>query len=211
MRNLLGRLAVSAAAVVAFASFASPAYADDFMSFDFQLLDNTGVYASGALQSTLPQNPDGSYTITAIIGTTTHHPGDPGVWNIVGLDPTYNGPDQNLKYFPGFDVYPDHGRLTLAGLSFFATAPDDPFPYLNALEYNIFGTYTDRPIFYEMNSFTSPFFGKVFGQQVGFTISPSAVAGVPEPATWALLLGGFGLAGAALRRRQSAGITPSLA
>jgi hypothetical protein len=28
--------------------------------------------------------------------------------------------------------------------------------------------------------------------------------GIPEPATWALMLGGFGLAGAALRRRQSA-------
>ena len=28
------------------------------------------------------------------------------------------------------------------------------------------------------------------------------VAGVPEPATWALMLGGFGLAGVALRRRS---------
>ena len=30
--------------------------------------------------------------------------------------------------------------------------------------------------------------------------------GVPEPATWALMLGGFGLAGAALRRRQALGV-----
>jgi hypothetical protein len=27
--------------------------------------------------------------------------------------------------------------------------------------------------------------------------------GVPEPASWALMIGGFGLAGAALRRRRS--------
>ena len=32
----------------------------------------------------------------------------------------------------------------------------------------------------------------------------SATAGVPEPATWALMLGGFGLAGSALRRRRAA-------
>ncbi len=38
-----------------------------------------------------------------------------------------------------------------------------------------------------------------FGITQGFT-----TGGVPEPATWALLLGGFGLAGAALRRRMAA-------
>jgi hypothetical protein len=27
--------------------------------------------------------------------------------------------------------------------------------------------------------------------------------GVPEPASWALMIGGFGLAGAALRRRKA--------
>jgi hypothetical protein len=32
----------------------------------------------------------------------------------------------------------------------------------------------------------------------------TAPGGVPEPATWALMLGGFGLAGAALRRRRQA-------
>lgn len=31
----------------------------------------------------------------------------------------------------------------------------------------------------------------------------STTAGVPEPASWALMLGGFGLAGAAMRRRRS--------
>ena len=31
-----------------------------------------------------------------------------------------------------------------------------------------------------------------------------AIAAVPEPATWALMLGGFGLAGMTLRRRRTA-------
>lgn len=34
--------------------------------------------------------------------------------------------------------------------------------------------------------------------------SPSVVAGVPEPASWALLITGFGLTGAAMRRRKTA-------
>lgn len=34
------------------------------------------------------------------------------------------------------------------------------------------------------------------------TFSPVAVAAVPEPATWAMMIGGFGMAGGALRRRR---------
>ena len=36
---------------------------------------------------------------------------------------------------------------------------------------------------------------------------PAAAPGVPEPATWAMLIGGFGLIGAAARRRTSASVT----
>ena len=38
----------------------------------------------------------------------------------------------------------------------------------------------------------------------GYRLDSITVAGVPEPATWALMIGGFGLAGAALRRRRAA-------
>jgi hypothetical protein len=34
-------------------------------------------------------------------------------------------------------------------------------------------------------------------------LSPNLLAGVPEPASWALMIGGFGLTGAALRRRRA--------
>ena len=36
----------------------------------------------------------------------------------------------------------------------------------------------------------------------GSTLPPPA-PGVPEPAAWAMLIGGFGLAGAALRRKRT--------
>ena len=36
------------------------------------------------------------------------------------------------------------------------------------------------------------------------TVADATVAGVPEPASWALMIGGFGLAGATLRRRRTA-------
>jgi hypothetical protein len=38
---------------------------------------------------------------------------------------------------------------------------------------------------------------------VAFEFDNLAVAGVPEPASWALMIGGFGLAGASLRRRRA--------
>jgi hypothetical protein len=47
---------------------------------------------------------------------------------------------------------------------------------------------------------------------LNFTVSPSVLAlqvngagGVPEPAAWALMIAGFGLAGATLRRRRAIG------
>lgn len=37
-----------------------------------------------------------------------------------------------------------------------------------------------------------------------FAMTQAAVAGVPEPASWALMIGGFGMSGAMLRRRRTA-------
>lgn len=36
-----------------------------------------------------------------------------------------------------------------------------------------------------------------------FTFTPGASGGVPEPAAWAMMIAGFGLAGASLRRRRA--------
>lgn len=40
--------------------------------------------------------------------------------------------------------------------------------------------------------------------QLSFTLTPAAASPSPEPASWALMIGGFGLVGAAMRRRRTA-------
>jgi len=45
----------------------------------------------------------------------------------------------------------------------------------------------------------------IFGDNTGaFLVNVSGPGGVPEPATWAMMIAGFGLAGATLRRRRLA-------
>lgn len=44
-----------------------------------------------------------------------------------------------------------------------------------------------------------------------FSLSSDAISAVPEPATWALMLAGFGLTGAAMRRRRRSAVTRVLA
>lgn len=44
------------------------------------------------------------------------------------------------------------------------------------------------------------------GGGVALDIEPSGATAVPEPATWTLMLAGFGLAGAALRRHRTAAV-----
>jgi hypothetical protein len=41
---------------------------------------------------------------------------------------------------------------------------------------------------------------------ITFTYTPSGAGAVPEPATWAMMIGGFGMVGGAMRRRQKVSV-----
>ena len=45
--------------------------------------------------------------------------------------------------------------------------------------------------------------GEAFGPLTEFSLTPFEESAVPEPATWAMLIAGFGLTGAAMRRRRT--------
>jgi hypothetical protein len=52
------------------------------------------------------------------------------------------------------------------------------------------------------NGKTATFDLGTYGNQAVYTYTGGAAAGVPEPAAWGMLIGGFGLAGAAMRNRK---------
>jgi hypothetical protein len=54
---------------------------------------------------------------------------------------------------------------------------------------------------------TFAFFDADNVQNGTLTISAPSVGGVPEPASWAMLIAGFGLSGAAMRRRRAGATT----
>ncbi len=98
-----------------------------------------------------------------------------------GQDVVWNPEDGDLVLVLALDPAPKVG----GGGAFFASAPDESGPLGG-------GSTLEEP------------FG--LGEQPGGDPPagrPSGVGGaVPEPSTWALLIGGFGLVGAALRRRR---------
>jgi hypothetical protein len=55
----------------------------------------------------------------------------------------------------------------------------------------------------DLANFSSDFDGQLLLDNVSLSDTGGAIGGVPEPASWALMIAGFGLVGGALRRRRS--------
>jgi len=115
---------------------------------------------------------------------------------------------------PGFTYTPQTTFPAASGPTFYDVEPD----YFGALHLTFTGDLTvataNNPLVggiggpsYECVSSFSCVFGPVDGHSRFITSGfASAATGAPEPAAWALMIGGFGLAGAALRRRAARAI-----
>lgn len=137
-----------------------------------------GQNGSGTLTTSDATFASRGYAAQTITGITGTYNGS----NITGLIAGLFGSD-NLYYVTGPSF------LDGSGLGFGTVAQN---------QVNLF--YQDSAPSYRVNTLNP--FGSVF-----VSASSSAVAAVPEPATWALMLVGFGGIGFAMRRKQ----TPRLA
>lgn len=125
--------------------------------------------------------------------------------------PTYAFPSPYAPFYPsGLDYDPSSGpsaygkggagKLMGALLGTFTATPSGPADYFMiglsyqftaAVSGNLYGLANDCPNCYGDNG-------------GGFEVTLAPLAAVPEPAAWAMMIVGFGLAGGAMRRRRSA-------
>jgi hypothetical protein len=136
-------------------------------------------------------NPAGSYDITAITGDVD---GDV----VTGLTPNWSGwglvgsPDGMFNFDNVFS--PTGAALTNGGLMFNSAS----------YEYNLF---SDSPVQYEL--YRSDYHSYVANSSGSIQVSSApdvtarGITAVPEPASWALLITGFGALGSALRAKRA--------
>lgn len=136
-------------------------------------------------------------------------PGDPNVGNdpnvtAVAYTSSFFGAPGTSTQLYGIDTVNDvltrvansAGQLDTVGSLGFDLGPNVSFDILGSLSY-----VSDGSGFYSLD------LGSGALTKLGETGAPLfglAVANVPEPATWAMLIGGFGFVGAVMRRRRQA-------
>ena len=158
--------------------------------------------------------------VTASYLTVSASPGASSIYNKIDVAPHVTGESD-------VDGTPSINALTQAGISVFLTfnqalsafgadfraLQDNEFRtaiFINGFEVDPTVTSGNQTRFLGFASdtpFTSIEFRGIQNDAFGIDNTAAATGGVPEPATWALMLGGFGLAGAALRSRRRHAVT----
>ena len=118
------------------------------------------------------------------------------------------------SYTFGFDIFkPANGDGNPNGATFTALLNGSPFASFTASSLpvttwqtisgsNTFMATTTGPFTFNFTSNGFP--AKDFVVDRVYLTATDTISAVPEPASWAMMLGGFGIMGAALRRRRSA-------
>ena len=200
MGEIMNKLFASAAALLFSTAIAAPAHADTLTFDDL----TSGCYGSGegcpmlpnmAFDGTNLTYTSGSYILSFAGGSAAHISDG---FNAPGTYNWHDGPDNLVG-----------SVLTLArvdGLAFDLTS----FDY--ASDGLLVAAAGFTPLTLSGEDTVSPFFTNVtavnfsspgFRTRLDNIVVNAVVAGVPEPTSWAMMIGGFGMAGGALRRRKA--------
>ncbi len=202
LKTILGVAAALALPAAANASITVSIYTDQpAAAADATIAQAAGLTANatvsvGAINFTdAPGNDSTNFTVGAFLN------------NPAGLDPTVASHILNNTYFlftgttflnagaNSFVIPHDDGlQLDIAGIGRVVDQPGPTAPVSTPFTVNApsAGSY----------AFTLAYGETAGGPAVlGFTVNDTPVGGTPEPATWAMMLGGFGLVGYSLRRR----------
>jgi hypothetical protein len=147
---------------------------------------------SGGLLNSTGFNPFINATSTAYISHTlgSYNALDPLMQGVTALSSNqYNG-----DYLPGLDV-----GATLAA------SWNDGRPLAGYNATHKVAAITLNPNVVSLNNATGDY-QRLFANALAFTGGASATSAVPEPATWAMMLIGFGVVGYAMRRRSKVNV-----
>ena len=128
-----------------------------------------------------------------------------------GFDLSMNLTDTNIGASFGGDIggltggFDTIARFRIQDENGYLVWADNGHETLNFGNGGVLDVYLTNPVTFNLGRGSHLAPGIQNGAQVYATFDwTQSPAGVPEPASWALMIGGFGLAGAALRRRASA-------
>lgn len=168
-------------------------YSNVILNFDvYALLSVDGDNFNGGPGGNSPGNPD-SFIVT----------GDGGQQILVSGNSFANYPGQTQTYGPAAENGPQTGAVSANTFGYCGPACTDDAIYHFSLSFapTAGGTTLLTFVGHANQDINDEYFGLdnvlVTGER------DAGPGGVPEPATWAMMLMGFGLAGAALRRRSA--------